>query len=203
MRGGSQGTQFNSVINLLTQLGAIRSNALNVRASTLLKTIASQHSDDQADDEDDEDEERNTDPRTLLFHRRRRHTGRTLKPAPSWWRTPYKNPQSTGVQLLLSGEFGRVDVKRRAYLREKWRMDEQGNLVRDNRERPETERGNEEESRNVHPKYKLDFRIRSIHARTRYMPREDLVEGLVPNTNGTVVASYGNNVYCGQYSTGE
>jgi WD repeat-containing protein 23 len=146
---------------------------------------------------DQEEEQEEPVPRAR-FRRRRDRT--SLAPAPSWWKTPHSDPQPAGVKLLLSGEFGRVRVKQMMYQREGWRMDEQERMVRDDKENAEPGIGRERP--NLHPRYKLDYRLRSIHEKTRYMPREDLVEELVPNTNGTVVASYPKNVYCGQFSTG-
>lgn len=133
-------------------------------------------------------------PRTRRS-RRRPVLGTSLPPAPSWWKAPYREPQPAGVQLIMSGEFGRVGVKRRLYYREGWTIDKQGKVKGRNV-------GEGQEGKEIHPGFKLDYALRSRHTMTRYMPKEDLMEELVPNTNGTVVASYPSNVYCGQYSAG-
>lgn len=96
---------------------------------------------------------------------------------------------------MMSGEFGRVGVKRRLYYREGWIIDKQGKVKGINV-------GEGKEGKEIHPRFKLDYALRSRHTMARYMPKEDLMEELVPNTNGTVVASYPSNVYCGQYSAG-
>jgi len=71
-------------------------------------------------------------------------------------------PKPAGVELLNSGEFGRLS----------------------SRKRPSS----------------LPHRIRSRQARVQRPYRQDLAHGLVPNSNGTVVARYSANAYSGQYS---
>lgn len=119
---------------------------------------------------------------------------------PTWWKTPHNEPQPEGVQLLMSGEFGRVSVKRRMYLGGRKGVSV-GILGKD-------EKANKGERQNLDirayaGRWKLDQRLRERHTSTRYTPKEDVAEELIPNTNGTIVASYNSNVYCGQYSAGK
>ncbi|KAI5122355.1 hypothetical protein M0805_004113 [Coniferiporia weirii] len=85
-----------------------------------------------------------------------------------WWKKPHKEPQPAGVELLMSGEFGRIGPKMRG-------------------------RGT-----NTHNLARL---LRERATRLGRMPKQDFCENLVPNSPGSVVASYPANVYCGQFST--
>ncbi|KAF8641249.1 hypothetical protein AX17_000883 [Amanita inopinata Kibby_2008] len=83
------------------------------------------------------------------------------------WYPPHKEPQTAGLDLLASGDFGQIAVKDR------------------------TRRNN----------VNVTKRLLTRMAEPPIKPyKEDLSSNLVPNTNGTAVASFGANVYSGQYS---
>ncbi|KII94042.1 hypothetical protein PLICRDRAFT_36272 [Plicaturopsis crispa FD-325 SS-3] len=107
-----------------------------------------------ADDNDDDDEE------YFSGYGRRRRT------ALGSWYPKITEPQKAGVELLMSGQFGRVGHKIR-------RSQNDNSVFRTLRRQETHGTGN----------------------------REDLINGLVPNCDGTAVASYSSNVYSGQYST--
>ncbi|KAI9570371.1 WD40 repeat-like protein [Boletus coccyginus] len=119
----------------------------------LLRTLPSR----RARDDEDEDEDAGSDDDEYLTSS---HWNRQ-------WCLPHSEPQKTGVELLMSGEFGRV-----------------GNKLR-------SKKG----SRNV-SRLLLD---RSCKPRGT-LAREELTNELVPNSNGTAVASNGANLYVGQFS---
>ncbi|KAF8846158.1 WD40 repeat-like protein [Paxillus ammoniavirescens] len=79
------------------------------------------------------------------------------------WFPPHTEPHEKGVELLMSGEFGRVS-----------------NKVKSNNGR-----------KNI---------SRLLLDRRGTMYREELASELIPNSNGTAVASNGANLYVGQYS---
>jgi hypothetical protein len=97
---------------------------------------------------------------------------------------PHKEPQAEGVQLIIGGEYGRVKSK------------------------IDTRAG----SKNL-AKYVLSRR-----SRLRPSPKEDVAnvrilrmryghllhspQGLVPNTNGTMIVEEDANIYCAQFSAG-
>ncbi|KAF8203916.1 WD40-repeat-containing domain protein [Pholiota molesta] len=83
------------------------------------------------------------------------------------WFPPVTEPQQAGLDLLASGEFGRVGVKHR------------------------TRRNNLNISRSVLNQFYQPIPIPS---------REDTQSNLVPNTNGTTVATYDANMYTAQFS---
>ncbi|KAI0066418.1 WD40 repeat-like protein [Artomyces pyxidatus] len=109
------------------------------------------------DDEDYEDEEEEEEEYATAYGRGEENQ--------KWFR-PATKPQKAGVQLLMSGEYGRVRHKIRARAGE-WNV---GKVIGEQR------------------------------SRIRRTPREDVVGNLVPNTNGTAVASSEANIYCGQFS---
>ena len=142
--------------------------------------------------QDDEEEV----PNPYSWIRRTSRQRRPAAKAPSWWKVPHKEPQPAGVQLLLSGEFGRVGTKRKMYQRQGWVIDDDGKAMKKSKDAGDPRS-------DVLPNCKLDYILESRRSSTRYMPREDFMECVVPNSHGTVVASYPSNVYCGQYSTGK
>ncbi|KAF9245903.1 WD40 repeat-like protein [Melanogaster broomeanus] len=83
------------------------------------------------------------------------------------WFPPNTKPEERGVELLMSGEFGRVSSKLKSNHGRR-------NISRLLLDRFSTPRG------------------------TLY--REELANELIPNSNGTAVASHGANLYVGQYS---
>ncbi|KAF9270723.1 WD40 repeat-like protein [Marasmius fiardii PR-910] len=85
------------------------------------------------------------------------------------WIPPHSQPQQAGIDLLNSGEFGRVDPKVKA------------------RRNP----------RNVNIAKVISSRLSKPHPA---LYQEDLMTNLVPNTNGTIVAKFGANIYTAQYS---
>jgi WD repeat-containing protein 23 len=108
------------------------------------------------------------------------------------WIPPHKEPQKAGLDLLGSGEFGRVDVKNRA-----------------RRDPP---------SRNVSRRVLNGFAhpvpvhnreavqaVGAVLFQTRTISSYQFFyyQNLVPNTNGVTVASYESNMYTAQFSDGK
>ncbi|KAF9486361.1 WD40 repeat-like protein [Pholiota conissans] len=85
----------------------------------------------------------------------------------SQWFPPVTEPQQEGLELLASGEFGRVGVKHR------------------------TRSDNLNISKGV---------LNQLYRPIPTPSREDIQSNLVPNTNGTTVASYDANMYTAQFS---
>ncbi|GJJ09620.1 hypothetical protein Clacol_003843 [Clathrus columnatus] len=117
----------------------------------------------QMADEDEEDEEEDDDDDSMhytsgAFGHRRPHSSKA-------WFKPFTEAQEAGVQLLYSGEFGRLSAKKSDNIRRMLKG---------------------RESRIPH------------HGQGLY--KEDFGRKFVPNSDGTVVASYGSNAYSGQYS---
>ncbi|KAF8628249.1 hypothetical protein AX15_004024 [Amanita polypyramis BW_CC] len=113
--------------------------------------------DGDGDGDDDEDDEYYDE--SEYYH---------ASPDVQQWYPPHKEPQVVGVELLASGDFGRVSMKDRARM----------------------------SHRNV---AKRHFTRPNQHSMSLY--KEDLTSNLVPNSNGTAVASIDANIYSGQYST--
>ncbi|KLO05285.1 WD40 repeat-like protein [Schizopora paradoxa] len=103
-----------------------------------------------------------------------RRPRRAPRTQPSWWMTPHAEPQPKGLQLLHGGEFGRISPKEKSST---------------------SAHGTNKYVKNV-SRTLLDRRMR-----IRPTASEDISESLVPNSHGTIVASYPANVYCGQFST--
>ncbi|KAL4069807.1 WD40-repeat-containing domain protein [Scleroderma yunnanense] len=82
------------------------------------------------------------------------------------WFSPHEDPQPEGLELLMSGEFGRIVSHLKMNKR----------------------------NRNI-SRTLLDRSSRGIG-----IQREELVGDLVPNSNGTAVASHSANLYVGQFS---
>ncbi|KIY73538.1 WD40 repeat-like protein [Cylindrobasidium torrendii FP15055 ss-10] len=112
--------------------------------------------------EDEEDDEQ-----YLPWSRR----GHSLVPGDTF--SPVKEPQEAGVNLLNSGEFGRVGYKEAAR----------------NSETPE-----QSITKLIRQRYEGVGRRRSA------LSREELMGNLVPNSNGTAVASYDANIYTARFS---
>ncbi|KAF9024126.1 WD40 repeat-like protein [Hymenopellis radicata] len=113
-----------------------------------------------------------------ILQQRRRDDGyymwasnRHEKPPPEGWFPQPKEPQAAGVDLLFSGAFGRIGYK----------SGERGDIP--NRSIAQT----------------IQRRLEGRHHRPR-LTREDMANHLVPNSNGTAVASYCANIYTAQYS---
>ncbi|EGO04656.1 hypothetical protein SERLA73DRAFT_173890 [Serpula lacrymans var. lacrymans S7.3] len=88
----------------------------------------------------------------------------------SWntqWFPKVTKPQKPGVELLLSGEFGRISAKTSNVKSER-------NLTR--------------------------LLLNRVVQPRKTTLREEFTSDLIPNSNGTAVASYGANIYCGQFS---
>lgn len=103
------------------------------------------------------------------------------------WFPPHKEPQQLGVELLMGGEFGSVSSKIRSR-RNKRNISQ---MILDQPSRP---RGALSRENLTSVRCYLVFHAIS---RTHY------AQELIPNTNGTAVASYAANVYCGQFSKGQ
>lgn len=115
--------------------------------------VASRQGEEEENDEDYEDEDE--DP----------YDGPNYAQEPFF--PPVIEPKKEGLELLMSGEFGRVGNKMRA------RQD----------------------------RFDLPMSVRAQRATQRpSVFKEDYNYSLIPNTNGTAVASYTANVYTGQYS---
>ncbi|KAF8560152.1 WD40 repeat-like protein [Imleria badia] len=106
-------------------------------------------------DQDEGDEDASNDEYSTTSHWNRQ------------WYPPHTEPQQSGVELLMNGEFGRLGNKLRSI------------------------KGSRSVSRLL-----LD---RSHNPRGT-LSREELSSELIPNSNGTAVASNGANLYVGQYS---
>ncbi|THH13014.1 hypothetical protein EW146_g7163 [Bondarzewia mesenterica] len=126
--------------------------------SARVRTSGNRNARDLDEDEDAEDGGEDDDFYPGWYGRTRRR--------PRTWFEPVTEPQQAGVDLLMGGEFGRVQHK----------MD----------------------SRNG--KHNIAKALLSRGRKLRRSYREDITSDLVPNTNGTAVASYSNNIYSGQFS---
>jgi WD repeat-containing protein 23 len=142
--------------------------------------------DNEEDEEDDEDGDVRVD-RSAFPH----HSG----------------PQAAGLELLDSGEFGRVGSrwKGRGPLNlDKRATRDDSDSLRESSS-PVEERGcsmgRDMDKRMRHVQRNVTKRIlgeTSLRYTTLY--KQDYIEALVPNTNGTAVASYPANVYTAQFS---
>ncbi|KAF8445715.1 WD40 repeat-like protein [Boletus edulis BED1] len=133
-----------------TSSGTNEGNSIYGDLVRLLQAGPSSGDQDEEDDQVDDDDEYLTGS---PWHRQ--------------WYPPHTEPQKTGVELLMSGEFGRVSNKLRS------------------------NKGSKNVSRLL-----LD---RSCNPRG-ILSKEELSSGLIPNSNGTAVASNGSNLYAGQFS---
>ncbi|KAF9531828.1 WD40-repeat-containing domain protein [Crepidotus variabilis] len=118
--------------------------------------------DDEFEDEPEDFEEPEDPSEDELF--RYTQTGRNSS---GTWFPLAKEPQAAGLELLASGDFGRVGVKQRT-------QRSQINVVR-----------------------------AALNQRPRAIPLsdpEDLHSNLVPNTNGTTVATYDSRMYTASFS---
>ncbi|KDR85616.1 hypothetical protein GALMADRAFT_234583 [Galerina marginata CBS 339.88] len=119
-----------------------------------------EHAHHPHDDDDEDDDDYLIDEEEEVHNRPRRTRGRPFFP-------PVKEPQKEGLELLASGDFGRVGVKSRS-----------------RRSRPNIART-------------------LLNPGNRPIPhinREDILNTLVPNSNGTTVATYDANMYTAQFS---
>lgn len=103
------------------------------------------------------------------------------------WFPEVTKPQKAGVELLRSGDFGRVADK----LRSRRSDINVAKLVYKRSLRPEL------------VSYKEDYAsVRISDIMSSLCQYSYFVKNLIPNSNGTTVASYDANIYTGQYSTG-
>ena len=137
-------------------------------------SVEEDHDEDEGDDDDDGDEP----SYDTSFHR----------PMYRWF-PPHTEPQNEGVELLLSGDFGRVGLKANA---ERKNL----NITRSLLSRPyrPMPASYQEQYSNVNLLSFASFTSRLLIVR---------VQNLVPNTNGTSVATYESNIYTAQFSAGE
>jgi WD repeat-containing protein 23 len=133
--------------------------------------------DDNEDDPDYIDEDEDGDDQEQGYY------GRT---APQWF-PAVTEPQEAGVKLLMSGEFGRV----RKGLESKGNKMSPARLLRDQATKARFSNHQEDITSVVYRPF------------ANYSVIEHVVfQNLVPNTNGTAVASSQANIYSGQFSKG-
>lgn len=104
----------------------------------------------------------------------------------AWSPPATTEPQETGLQLLAGGEFGYVGPKHRA-------RPNHANVTRallDAASKPSSSYTPKEEFTTVW----------LTHSSSE--PYVDALQSLVPNTNGTTVATYDHNIYTAQFSDG-
>ena len=137
-------------------------------------SVEEDHDGDEGDDDDDGDES----SYDTSFH----------QPVYRWF-SPHTEPQNEGVELLLSGDFGRVGLKINA---ERKNL----NITRSLLSRPHHPMPSsyQDQYSNVNLLSFVSFTSRLLTVR---------VQNLVPNTNGTSVATYESNVHTAQFSTGK
>lgn len=165
-RSGSEGIN-GSILPILNSLFAMQSGggpgqrSINLRAlsphdlTRLLQNVTSSGYNLFGDEEEDEHEE----------YYEEEERGST--PDSQLWYPPHKEPQSAGLELLASGDFGRVSAKDRVV------------------------------TSNINIAKRL---LTRVSAPPTHLYKEDIMHNLVPNTSGASVASFGANVYTGQYS---
>ncbi|KAK0465467.1 WD40-repeat-containing domain protein [Desarmillaria tabescens] len=129
------------------QRGTLRTN------TQLLQLLQIQMNEDDDDDPDDDDD----DYEPAVTNQESRS-----------WLKPATEPQEAGVELLNSGEYGRIAPKIHARRGER-------NLVK--------------------------VITNRFTGRRPTLFKEDLITNLVPNSNGSAMASYNSNIYTAQYST--
>lgn len=105
--------------------------------------------------------------------------------APRHWFPEVKEPQKAGKELLMSGEFGRVGHKIRSR-----RNDVNVTRLLQNRSSRLRAMSDKEDIANV--------RLQPSTASCKLI----FPQNLVPNSNGTAVASYEANIYSAQFSAG-
>ena len=127
-------------------------------------------------DEDEDESEENYDEDGYSTHRAQQ------------WYPPHKVPQPAGLELLASGDFGRVSVKDRVLMTNR---NVSKRLFARMTELPIN-------------MYKEDIASVSFSSIAALLRRKYIsVQSFVPNTNGAAVASFSANVYTGQYSAGD
>ena len=138
-------------------------------------SVEEDHDEDEPGDDDYGGDESSCD---TSFHQPR-----------SCWFSPHTEPQNEGVELLPSGEFGRVGLKINA---ERKNL----NITKSLLSRPH---------RPMPASYQEQYFKVNLLSFASFISRLLLehVENLVPNTNGTSVATYESNVYTAQFSAGE
>lgn len=129
--------------------------------------------DDFEDDDDDEEGD---------------YFGATPTYAREAWKGPkITEPQQAGVELLNSGDFGRVANKTRARRND-------ANLAKLIFKR----------ATELQPtSYKEDYANVGVFYVETNLILDSSVQNLVPNSDGTAVAAYDANIYTGQYSAGK
>ncbi|KAF9444600.1 WD40 repeat-like protein [Macrolepiota fuliginosa MF-IS2] len=115
---------------------------------------------------DGEDEDEDDDETGLLYDDDEWGFESRTQGRPTWFEE-VTEPMKEGVELLYSGDFGRIGPKSR----------------------------NQRNAANIarHILAKSSTVVPASH-------REELISGMVPNTNGTTIAEYASNIYTGQFS---
>jgi len=137
-------------------------------------SVEEDHNEDKGDDDDGGDES----SYDTSFHQPR-----------YCWFSPHTEPQNKAVELLLSGDFGRVGLKINA---ERKNL----NITRSLLSRPHCPMPA------LYQEQYFNVNLLSSASFTNHLLLGH-VEKLVPNTNGTSVATYESNVYTAQFSAGE
>ncbi|KDQ63158.1 hypothetical protein JAAARDRAFT_147176 [Jaapia argillacea MUCL 33604] len=155
--GRSENANNTGPVNTGTRPATTAITGINIRDLVRILGIGSGGFGRGRPDDDDEDEEDDDDT-----------TGYPpFSTASQSWMPEVKEPQKEGVELLMSGDFGRVQNK----------------IL----------------SRSKGLNVAKQLASRSMSVRRPY--REDIAADLIPNTNGTAVATYEHNAYSGQFST--
>ena len=102
------------------------------------------------------------------------------------WFAPHKEPQVAGVNLLLSGEFGRVISHLETQKGHK-------NISRVLLDRTSRRNGIQREEL---------IGVSAFHLEEWLPVCKIIPQDLIPNSNGAAVASHGANLYVGQFSRG-
>jgi hypothetical protein len=135
--------------------------------------------DDSAPGIQDNDEDENEDED---FDMEYSYWGRPFAKTPKWF-PPVTAPQEAGLKLLMGGEFGRIGVDARS-------RSGSANFSRAIlSSRSKLRQTPKQDITNVRAVLCLGFSV-------------SLSQDIIPNTDGTAVASLTDNIYCGQYSAG-
>lgn len=102
------------------------------------------------------------------------------------WYEEVTEPVKEGVELLYSGDFGRIGPKSRSRRKA-------ANIAR---------RVLAQSSIPTPVSYREELTSVSLIDRYEFYPLICLWKDMVPNSNGTTVAEYASNIYTGQFSTG-
>ena len=182
---GSYSVQPDGTLSLTLGDGRLR-----VSAADLLQYLATSDAND-ADDYDDED----VDPDDFIddededgdIYNFRHYSRFPYKP------TPVRKPILKGLELLMSGEFGRVGHQLSSRQRDKLNSPDEN-----------TEDSDNDYATAASRPYNYNFAQTILNRGSRIRPphMEDVANEMIPTSNGTVVARYSANAYVGQYSSG-